>query len=105
MLESIRDIFNTAHIRFESINFIAEEINSPSDMIHCIENEKKTPVVAVCNSQFCQTTGKWIPNFNHAMIATGIKSERRLICLKRHYLQCKNSYRDDPNQSGTFQIF
>ena len=100
MLKSIRDRFNTANIRFESINFIAEEINGPNDMYDCIVNEKKTPVVSPL--QFCPPT---INLFGfHAMVATGIKTEgngRR----KKAYLQCKNSYRNDPNQSGTFQIF
>ena len=100
MLESIREIFYTAQIRFELINFIAEEINGPNDMIHCIENERKTPVVAPL--RFCP------PMINlfgfHAMVATGIKSE--VIGRQgKEYLQCKNSHRDDTNQSGIFQTF
>ena len=104
MLESIREIFNTANIPFESISFTAEEINGPSAMIQCIENEKKTPVV-VCKLHFCQMTGQRLSNAYHAMVATGIKAKRQRIPRRRilYYLQCKNSYRDNPNQSGTFQ--
>ena len=100
MLDSIRDIFSTANIQFESVNFTAEEINGPNDMIHCIENDKKTPVVSACNPQFCQATGQWLLNA-HAMVATGIKSEV-IGGQRKQFLQCKNSYRDDPNQSGIF---
>ena len=100
MLESIRDIFNTAKIRFESVFFYAEEINGPNDMIHCIENERKTPVVAPL--RFCP------PMINlcccHAMVATGIQIED-IGRHRKEYLQCKNSHRDDPNQSGKFQTF
>ena len=100
MLESIRDIFNTANIQFESINFSAQEINGPNVMIDFIENDKKTPVVSACNPQFCQTTGQWLLNA-HAMVATGIKIEV-IGGQTKQFLQCKNSYRDDPNVSGIF---
>ena len=82
MLDSIRDIFNTANIPFESINFIAEEINGPSDMIHSIENDKKTPVVVAF--RFCPPMADLYTC--HAMVATGIKSERIRILSKRNYL-------------------
>ena len=96
MLESIRDIFNTAN---ESMKFIDVEIIGPNHMTLCIENYKMTPVV---------TAIRFIPPMIrfascHAMVATGI--ETKLIGKQtKQFLQCKNSYRDDPDKSGTLQI-
>ena len=101
MLESVRDIFNTANIRFESIKFKAEEINGLIHMITCIENDKKTPVVIPLQFYPPMIFDRFV---HHAMVATGIKSEI-IGGQRKEYLQCKNSHRDDTNQSGIFQTF
>ena len=100
MLESIRDIFNTANIQFESINFTAEEIIGPSDMTHSISSDKKTPVVTAI--RFCPPMTSFASC--HAMVATGIKTEV-IGNQTKQFVQCKNTYRDDPNIPGTFRTF
>ena len=39
------------------------------------------------------------PPLVHAMVATGVKSD---LTTMQYYIQCKNSYRDDPSQPGIF---
>ena len=100
MLKSIREIFDTANIQFESILFIDEEIIGPNHMTSCISNHKKAPVVTAI--RFCPPMTSFAAC--HAMVATGIKTEV-IGNQTKQFVQCKNTYRDDPNTPGTFRTF
>ena len=104
MLESIREIFNTAHIEFEFVDIDYKDIFGSSDMISCIKIDKKTPVVNICKYEWCQTTHQWQMQYGHAMVATEIETEI-IGGEEKQFLRCKNSFRDDPNKPGTFRIF
>ena len=93
MLNSIRQIFEIVNIPFNSMNFVAEQFDQTTIVNEIIVN-KKCPVVTAANFSVS-------PPLVHAMVATGVKSD--LINGRLEYsIQCKNSYRDDPLQQGTF---
>ena len=93
MLNSIRQIFEILNIPFNSINFVAEQFDQ-TIIINEINVNKKCPVITAANFSVS-------PPLVHAMVATGVKSDSINGRLE-YFIQCKNSYRDDPNQSGNF---
>ena len=99
MLNSIREIFDLLGVDFESMQFVSEKFDY-SSIIDAINNQKKCP--AIVGAKFDFSTGSVDA---HVMVATGIKTETVQYgsSIKQEYfIQCKNSYRDDPNQSGKF---
>ena len=100
MLNSIREIFDLLGIDFESMQFVSEKIEKNS-IIDAINNQRKCPAIVAAMYDFSTRTF-----YNgHIMVAAGIKTETVQYgsSIKQEYfIQCKNSYRDDPNQSGKF---
>ena len=96
MLNSIREIFDLLGLHFESMKFVAEKFDNQNLLIDAIVNQKKCPAIVGGNFDF--STGSVDV---HIMVAAGIKSETIGISTK-DFIQCKNSYRDDPNESGIF---
>lgn len=96
MLNSIRQIFEILNIPFDSMNFVAEHFDHTT-IINEINVNKKCPVITAANFAVS-------PPLVHAMVATGVKSDWILATTPRfeYNIQCKNSYRDDPSQQGTF---
>ena len=102
MLNSIREIFDLAGIPFDSMKFVAEKFDQSASIIRAISNKRKCP--AIVGAQFDFTT-RPVTVKAHVMVAAGVKSKtvRNGLSFKReHFIQCKNSYRDDQNQSGKF---
>ena len=97
MLNSIREIFDIAGISFESLLFIAAKFDNESSIIKAIKIQKKCPVIAGAKFDFSTGSIKCV----HVMVAAGVKSET-VGSLTKNFIQCKNSYRDDPSQSGKF---
>ena len=97
MLNSIREIFDLLGLSFESIQFVSEKFNTERSIIVAINNQKKCP--AIVGAKFDFSTGSI--DCAHVMVAAGVKSET-VGSLTKYFIQCKNSYRDDPNQSGKF---
>ena len=97
MLNSIRKIFDIAGISFESMLFIEEKFDNESSIIDAINNQRLCPAIA--GAKFDFSTGSI--DCAHVMVAAGVKSET-VGSLTKYFIQCKNSYRDDPNQSGKF---
>ena len=93
MLNSIRQIFEIVNIPFNSMNFVAEQFDQTT-IVNEINVNKKCPVVTAANFSVS-------PPLVHAMVATGVKSDS-INKILEYYIQCKNSYRDDPLQQGTF---
>ena len=93
MLNSIRQIFEILDIPFNSMNFVAEHFDQTT-IINEINVNKKCPVITAANFSVS-------PPLVHAMVATGVKSDSINGRLE-YSIQCKNSYRDDPSQQGTF---
>ena len=101
MLNSIREIFDLLGVDFESIQFVSEKFDTQTSIIDAINNQRKCP--AIVGAKFNFSTGSI--DCAHAMVATGVKTEtvQDVSSTKQEYfIQCKNSYRDDTNQSGNF---
>lgn len=96
MLNSIREIFELLGINFEAMKFVAEKIDNQNSIMDAIINQRKCPAIVGGNFDF--STGSVEV---HIMVAAGVKSETVGISTK-YFIQCKNSYRDDPNESGIF---
>ena len=100
MLNSIREIFESIGIDFDSMRFIVQNFSEPRMIIRAINNQRKCP--AIVGAQFDFLTGSVNA---HVMVAAGIKTEtvqHGTSIQHEYFIQCKNSYRDDPNQSGKF---
>ena len=100
MLNSIRKIFDLLGIDFESMKFVPEKFNTQKSIIDAINNQRKCP--AIVGAMYDISTGSVDA---HAMVAAGIKTEtvqHGSSSKQEYFIQCKNSYRDDPNLSGKF---
>ena len=95
MLNSIHHIFEILDIPFNAMNFVAEQFDQTT-IINEINVNKKCPVITAANFSVS-------PPLVHAMVATGVKSDSINGRLE-YSIQCKNSYRDDPSQQGTFYL-
>ena len=100
MLNSIREIFDLLGIDFESMKFISEKFDTQTSIIDAINNQRKCPAIVGANFDF--STGSVDA---HVMVAAGVKTEtvqQGLSVKQEYFIQCKNSYRDDPNEPGKF---
>ena len=98
MLNSIREIFDIAGISFESMKFVDEKFDNERSIIDAINIEKKCP--AIVGAKFNFLTRPVTVECAHVMVAAGVKSET-IGASTQHFIQCKNSYRDQ-NQPGKF---
>ena len=94
MLESIREIFNI--IGRTEVSIKLEEFAGSAQMRVAVQNKNKCPVISAIKLAVPLED----PFYVHAMVVTGIKSSKN---KKQHFLQCKNSSRDDPDQPGKFR--
>ena len=100
MLNSIREIFDLLGLDFESMQFVPEKFDTKRSIIDAINNQRKCP--AIVGAKFDFSTGAVDA---HVMVAAGVKTEtvqHGSSSKQQYFIQCKNSYRDDPNQSGKF---
>ena len=100
MLNSIREIFDIVGISFESMKFVDDKFDNERSIIDAINVQKKCPAIA--GAKFNFSTRPVTVDCVHVMVAAGVKTDNRLRQKSKHFIQCKNSYRDDPNQSGKF---
>ena len=98
MLNSIREIFDIAGISFESMLFIEAKFDDQNSIIDAIDNQKLCP--AIVGAKFDFSTRPVTVDCVHVMVAAGVKSET-IGASTQHFIQCKNSYRDQ-NQPGKF---
>ena len=98
MLNSIREIFNIAGISFESMLFIDAKNNDQNSIIDAIVNQKLCP--AIVGAKYDFSKHPVTVDCVHVMVAAGVKSET-IGASTQHFIQCKNSYRDQ-NQPGKF---
>ena len=100
MLNSIRGIFDILDIDFESMQFVSEKFDTQTSIIDAINNQRKCP--AIVGAMYDISTGSVDA---HVMVAAGVKTEtvqHGSSTKQIYFIQCKNSYRDDPNESGKF---
>ena len=100
MLNSIREFFDLLGLNFESMQFVPEKFDTQISIIDAINNQRKCP--AIVGAMYDISTGSVDA---HAMVAAGVKTEtvqHGSSSKQEHFIQCKNSYRDDPNLSGKF---
>ena len=98
MLRSVRIIFETIGLRPESLKFIIEEFDSTNLVKALNENPKKCPAIVTLN-----LFGDCSP---HIMVATNALKGRNFtnkpFLREKWFINCKNSYRDDISEPGTF---
>ena len=100
MLNSVREIFDLVGIDFETTSLILEKFDTQKSIIHAIDKRKRPAIVGAKIDLLSGTV--WC---THAMVATGVKTEHVLIgssVKQQHFIQCKSSDREDPNQPGKF---
>ena len=100
MLNSIRGIFDILDIDFESMQFVSEKFDTQTSIIDAINNQRKCPAIVGAMYDISSGSGD-----AHVMVAAGVKTEtvqHGSSTKQIYFIQCKNSYRDDPNQSGKF---
>ena len=98
MLRSVRIVFEKVGIQPESIKFIKEEFNSLTLVKALTENPKKCPAIETCD-----ILGALSP---HIMVATNALKGKEFtsnpLLREKWFVNCKNSYRDDISEPGTF---
>ena len=107
MLRSIRKVFELLGIKPESILFQKEEFNS-QNIIDALRNEpQKCPVITAADFTDYFNSGM-VPKLGHVMVTAGALKGSEFISTMTHladqwFIQCKNSYGNDPNQPGKIQ--
>ena len=96
MLNSIRNIFDTAGISIESMKFVEEKFDNQGSVIDALY-QNKCPAIVGAKFDFSSGTIE-----SHCMVAAGIIETQTIGSSIEYFLQCKNSFRDDPNQPGKF---
>ena len=103
MLRSVRIVFEKVGIRPESIKFKKEEFNALTLVKALTEKPKKCPAIVTAN-----ILGNCSP---HIMVATNAlkgkdfpfgKFSRWIMQREKWFINCKNSYREDISEPGTF---
>ena len=102
MLQSIRNFFELARIKPESIQFKKDQFNA-QNIVDALQNEpKKCPVIpaADCSDYFISGIR---PKSSHAMVVAGALKGSQFIpkntlLADQWFLRCKNSYADNPDQ-------
>ena len=104
MLRSIRKVFEILGIKPESVQFQKEEFNA-QNIIDALRNEpRKCPVITAADfTDFFKS--RRAPSFSHAMVTAGaLKGSEFIptntILADQWFIQCKNSYGNDPTQPG-----
>ena len=127
MLRSVRKVFELLEINPESIPFRKEEF-SGQNIIDALRNEpKKCPVITaadftdyfLCANNVCQqcvptmcdinVCQQCVPTSTHAMVTAGaLKGSEfnptNTILADQWFIQCKNSYGNDPTQPGEIYL-
>ena len=106
MLGSVREVFETLGINPESIKFRKEEFNE-QNIIDALRNEpRKCPVITAADftDYFISRNVQDIRS-HHAMVIDGaLKGSEFIpsntILADQWFIQCKNSYGNDPTQPG-----
>ena len=98
MLRSVRIVFEKVGIQPELLKFKKEEFNSTNLVKALNERPKKCPAIVTVN-----LFGDCSP---HIMVATnalkGKKITHHPLLQEQWFINCKNSYRDDISEPGTF---
>ena len=95
LLKSIQDIFSTPGLSENRPSFQVHEIDTVEKLKTHLMNNPMVPS-RICPAIIACQFSNFI---THAMVATGISS--KIINSKKEvFVQCKNSYRDDPTQPG-----
>ena len=98
MLRSVRIVFEKVGLKPESIKFKKEELIFTNLLDALTTNPKKCPAIVTLN-----LFGDRSP---HIMVATnalqGKKFTHDPLLQEQWFINCKNSYRDDISEPGTF---
>ena len=98
MLRSVRIVFEKVGIQPELLKFKKEEFNSTNLVKALNESPKKCPAIVTVN-----LFGDCSP---HIMVATNALQGKDFIydqmLHEKWFINCKNSYRDDISEPGTF---
>ena len=98
MLRSVRIVFEKIGIEPESIKFIKEEFHSLTLVKALTENPKKCPAIVTVD-----ILGARSP---HIMVAANALKGKEFtsdpLLREKWFVNCKNSYRDEIAEPGTF---
>ena len=98
MLRSVRLVFEKVGIQPELLKFKKEEFNSTNLVKALTESPKKCPAIVTVN-----LFGDCSP---HIMVATNALKGKDFtydqMLHEKWFVNCKNSYRDDISEPGTF---
>ena len=98
MLRSVRIVFEKVGIQPELLKFKKEEFNSTNLVKALTESPKKCPAIVTVN-----LFGDCSP---HIMVATNALKGKDFaydqMLRTKWFVNCKNSYRDDISEPGTF---
>ena len=99
MLRSVRIVFEKIGIPPESLKFIIEEFDSTNLFEALNQNPKKCPTIVTLN-----LFGDFSP---HIVVATNALKGKKFtydpLLREEFFINCKNSYRDDTSEPGTFE--
>ena len=107
MLRSVRIVFELLKLQPESVKFIKEEFNADNLVKALRDQPKKCPAILTINLESYFLTGDISP---HIMVASNalrgsefVKGHCQTAELLRTkwFINCKNSYRDDPSEPGS----
>ena len=98
MLRSVRIVFEKVGIKPESMKYKREEFNSSNLVKALSENPKKCPAIVTFD-----ILGARSP---HIMVATNALKGKKFtsdpLLREKWFVNCKNSYRDEISEPGTF---
>ena len=103
MLRSVRIVFEMIGIKPESMKFIKEKFDSGNIIKALTEPPKKCPAIVTCDMTGYQTP--------HIMVGTNALQGKEFVAgndqivealRNEWFINCKNSYRDDISEPGTF---
>ena len=99
MLRSVRIVFEKVGIQPETLKFKKEEFNSLTLVKALTENPKKCPAIVTFD-----ILGALSP---HIMVAANALKGKNFthdpLLREQWFVNCKNSYRDEISEPGTFE--
>ena len=100
MLNSVVEILKLVGLEMKDLNIEVESFDE-NTMSEAVQKSGKCPVIQAMNVKQNGT------DVHHAMVVTGIKPKRMQIpglpsIPSFPFLQCKNSFRSDPTEPGTY---
>ena len=99
LLKSIEEIFRHNGFLEKRPHFQVYEINTVASLKHHFTKNQPMILTGICPAIIAYNQFSSYDPIAHAMVATGINT-KNVNNKQEDFVQCKNSYRDDPSQPG-----